>query len=438
MICRRFYRMCRILLFSVFLAVSAAVSGADAGKIIEKNWNNLWKTNRFFWIKQLPRALSASSGGGDKLHYYSAFTKVKHSFFGTQPDEMSLLFKTGNLSGVEISVYNRGDSGNMSARSLNDLVKKISGELDRFAGERGKKESAMLAGTRIESILWQNENGSAQLKWSRNGDRAEFLSVTFLPPGEAKNLKLSIDAEISPEELKKKVQKTPSGGIWLDIPMVNQGAKGYCVAAVVARIMNYYGSDADQHIIANLAGTDAYAGTDIETILSELKSAAPRLNVRMKLLYRNKDLADVDGLNRLLNDYNSEARRKKARIVKMGDFIQRVGRARMLNVSDMFKAMDQESFVASRNRDKRKKEDFFHDVENSLRDGVPVAWINLGVDPEIGYIQHMRIINGIEPEKKQIIYTDSWGGLRKGKNMDFDRAWSITSAAFVLNLKDDR
>lgn len=423
----------------IFLLLSAAVfhpgaaaSGADAGKVVEKNWNSLWDTGRAFWLKELQGGLSPVSGGEDKLRYYALQNKVKHTFFGMPLEELNLIFAGDKLSAVEVSVYNRGDAGAMNARYLNTLVKRLSSELDRFAGQREKKETAMLGSARIESQLWKNENGSAQLKWSKNSDRAEFLNVAFLPPGEAKKLKNAVGAGLSAAELRNKAEKTPSGGVILKIPMVNQGGKGYCAAAVAARILNYYGSEADQHIIADLAGTDARAGTGIDSVLNELKNAAPRLNVRMKILYRNPHFSGIDGLKRMLSAYNVEAKKNNARPVSLEDFVVDTPEGRVLQVSEMFQALDQKSFEASRAREKRKMEDFFRDVETSLREGVPVAWINVGVDPEMGYIQHVRIINGIEPGAKKIVYTDSWGGVGTGKSMEMSRAWAITSAAFVL------
>ena len=52
------------------------------------------------------------------------------------------------------------------------------------------------------------------------------------------------------------------GAIYVgNLPMVDQGNKGYCVAATVQRLFEYYGIGADMHQIAEIAGSDPRRGT---------------------------------------------------------------------------------------------------------------------------------------------------------------------------------
>ena len=47
-------------------------------------------------------------------------------------------------------------------------------------------------------------------------------------------------------DLTKKIQKDPNGDIFIpNIPMVDQGDKGYCAVATASRVLNYYGIPAD-------------------------------------------------------------------------------------------------------------------------------------------------------------------------------------------------
>ncbi len=58
------------------------------------------------------------------------------------------------------------------------------------------------------------------------------------------------------EFLESRVATTDSGHVHIDgIPMVNQGDKGYCVVASMARVFNFYGLHVDMHGLARLAGT---------------------------------------------------------------------------------------------------------------------------------------------------------------------------------------
>lgn len=40
-----------------------------------------------------------------------------------------------------------------------------------------------------------------------------------------------------------------------DIPMINQGSRGYCVVATMGRVLNFYGFEVEINSLANLAGT---------------------------------------------------------------------------------------------------------------------------------------------------------------------------------------
>ena len=52
----------------------------------------------------------------------------------------------------------------------------------------------------------------------------------------------------------------------LNIPMVDQGAKGYCVVASVQRLFEYYGISCDMHQLAQIAKSDPNSGTSsVET-----------------------------------------------------------------------------------------------------------------------------------------------------------------------------
>lgn len=58
-------------------------------------------------------------------------------------------------------------------------------------------------------------------------------------------------------ELPQNIKKLENGDVYIqNIPMVDQGQKGYCVVATTQRLFEYYGIQADQHQIAQVAGTN--------------------------------------------------------------------------------------------------------------------------------------------------------------------------------------
>ena len=63
--------------------------------------------------------------------------------------------------------------------------------------------------------------------------------------------------------LKESVTRSEQGHVYVaNIPMIDQGKKGYCAAATLARVLQYYGYAVDQHALAELAETEGQASED--------------------------------------------------------------------------------------------------------------------------------------------------------------------------------
>ena len=66
----------------------------------------------------------------------------------------------------------------------------------------------------------------------------------------------------------------PNGDVILkDIPMVNQGPKGYCVPATWERAMRYMGVPADMYVLAMAGQSGAGGGTSVVAIANGAKAA---------------------------------------------------------------------------------------------------------------------------------------------------------------------
>ena len=66
---------------------------------------------------------------------------------------------------------------------------------------------------------------------------------------------------------KTRVERRPNGDVVLkDIPMVNQGPKGYCVPATWERVMRYMGVPADMYVLAMAGNSGAGGGTSVAAI----------------------------------------------------------------------------------------------------------------------------------------------------------------------------
>ena len=67
--------------------------------------------------------------------------------------------------------------------------------------------------------------------------------------------------------VESRVEKRPNGDVILkEIPMVDQGPKGYCVPATWERVMRYMGVPADMYVLAMAGQSGAGGGTSLEAI----------------------------------------------------------------------------------------------------------------------------------------------------------------------------
>ncbi|MEI6377432.1 MAG: C39 family peptidase [bacterium] len=114
------------------------------------------------------------------------------------------------------------------------------------------------------------------------GQRWDWKGHTFLlmtPPNEYVLLRIlptvSLDDDAAGRKsfaaakanLSKRVERRENGDVLIsDLPMVDQGRKGYCVPATFERVLRYYGLSEDMNILATAGKTGAGGGTSVEAI----------------------------------------------------------------------------------------------------------------------------------------------------------------------------
>jgi Peptidase_C39 like family len=63
------------------------------------------------------------------------------------------------------------------------------------------------------------------------------------------------------EELPRRIIRRDNGDVYLEMPMIDQGPKGFCVPATLARVLRYYGLRGDMDVIAKAANSSSSGGT---------------------------------------------------------------------------------------------------------------------------------------------------------------------------------
>ena len=218
--------------------------------------------------------------------------------------------------------------------------------------------------------------------------------------------------------------------MWIaNMPMVDQGQKGYCAVATTERIMRYYGSEISEHLLAGIVNSSATAGTDAYQMLQVLKQAGVTLGLNVRVL---SDFT-VRGFQQMIEHYNHAAKRARKKEIILGPSI---------NISEIYQKMDPEILLNVRCKDMRPDyQAFQRDMKQKIDSGIPLLWgVELGLYPESDLPQkgggHLRLIIGYNQKKGEIVYSDSWGAAHARKTMSMDQAWAMTTMLAALEMRN--
>ncbi len=171
------------------------------------------------------------------------------TFLGQVVVECVARFKEGKPSQITAIFYARGDSGDLKEEDYNTLVRQGSEAVNQFTQTsfkvRGKDPSNAV---RAEGLVWTTPSKIYLLEYSKVREvksmripfRAEFVRLKITPPLGDLDLSQQIQAEPSEKFFGPKhvVRDESNGDVRIaDIPMVDQGQKGYCVVAASERVM---------------------------------------------------------------------------------------------------------------------------------------------------------------------------------------------------------
>lgn len=310
-------------------------------------------------------------------------------------EEAIVEFVQGRAARVTVSFYNRGDSGDIQRTEFSDRFKKVGQGLGQILKVAPTNQSA-IASTAIKTVSWQWKSpmGIALLEHndfaaSRPPGKPEFLRLKLAAPNQADWSMGKLSVGVQRMVLTSNVTTTPEGDVYISgVPMVDQGAKGYCVAASCQRLLEYLQIPCDQHEIAQLVNVDAQAGADIFAMQKSLTKIDEKYKVAFKPHINPQQYYVSSGKRRI-------SQRQFAVIVK-----------------------------------------------EHVDKGIPLLWaLELGRYPEepplpgSGQVSggHMRLIIGYNSAKGQILFTDSWGSGHELKRMPEAGAYDATMGVYSMS-----
>lgn len=334
------------------------------------------------------------------------------SFLDTKLVETIAKFQDDKLVSLTAYLWTRGDSrGSFSERDFKAkfksyylMVKKFA---DNKAGERNRRQGI----SSNTAYSWKMNDHTLQLIESstKRPFKAEFFALQVSSVSKANRKDRS--------SLKSGLVRNDKGDVYIQgIPMINQGTKGYCVCATVARVLNYYGRPATMHEVAKMAGGDPDRGTSIEETTKAIEKVKTKLRIKLDYIRVKNEAPKL---------YNRAYRTRFSP-----------------NIHNFYHLYDGDSkHVLEAIPDKTTSLRYYlRDIKKSIDKGIPIAWtMYVGIHKEKGVAAgssvggHMRMIIGYNEKTQEIIYSDSWGPGHEIKRWPLKAAYSVTVSLISIS-----
>ena len=270
--------------------------------------DNLWDDIPSDVAKRLNLPLEGKTPHFESYRAYPADKPI--AVLGTRAYMIALQSTEGKITAVTFMFANRGDypvflgrdpRSFPSAKELKDFDRTLKIDFETLSTalttRLGLPKSEMAVSSldpRRHFLRW--EYGAQAFVVSH--DAEQMVSLKIVPTDRSGTHFLS--EEQVRRMLKERLTKRPNGDIIIDqIPMVDQGPKGYCVPATFERYLRYVGVPADMYELAAVGGTEFGGGSSFEAMAASLDRY-----VRQQGRHLEKAAFpfSIDGVARYLNE----------------------------------------------------------------------------------------------------------------------------------------
>ncbi len=434
---------CIVLTFLFLFIHSLSANQVDLQSLFSKSNTVPDITSDNFLSKEFRTSFKWLSKNRDAAHFPAYSNSPSIVFFNHKVWEVNIRFIDKKFKDAEISFYNRGDAGQINEKTFKKLLLDLNSKLSEWLKVKQKVLPKKRLPNRIgsiESVAWVSGDLQALLMWSASkvkksrDDKPEYIKLTISKFDPKKDPRKTYARRV-PGTKKVKTKdhvKKSNGDVFIDgIPMVDQGAKGYCAVAVTERILRYYGQDVDQHVIAEIANSSSKGGTSSGNMLDMIEKAGVKFRVKVKIY----DEAGHSGdLTKEMKKFNKLLKRQKKSLIRIPpvnpQFFGQIYAQIKANI-DSYK-----EFKCVKCKTDYKK--FKRNITTSINLGIPIVWgVQLGLIPEEKFLSqtgggHLRLIIGYNIENNEIVFSDTWGAQHEFKKMSWDDAWTITTSHAAL------
>jgi hypothetical protein len=215
---------------------------------------------------------------------YRLYPRPGVTVLQTHPYSMALYGRNGQVERLSLVFANKGDFPGFHGKNVDfrEAAEKFQQAMERdehrihqaLSHALGPPRRQLFGEGNFRERVWRWDwNGHAFILRAQEG---EYVAVAVMTSTEADQSgragKTVSDAEVR-RVLKSRVDKRPNGDVIItDIPMVDQGPKGYCGPATWERYLRYLGIPADMYILANAAQAKPGGGTNPELLAASVYS----------------------------------------------------------------------------------------------------------------------------------------------------------------------
>lgn len=406
--------MLRILSFLFICSVSLA---SDLAELIKTG--DFWTQNARTALQGIP----CSQPDAEHLRAGSI------SLGELKSGEAIITIKDKKPVALQAMLYNKGDDGAMEYDDFQENIDDAKKAISALTGVRAKIRKAGKADTavKVKTWEWKWENGVMRLEASSTGKKRDFEAefIRLVAAADVKNLNAGGARDtVRKSTLRDNITKEEDGTVWLkNLPMVDQGQKGYCVPATLARVFAYYGMDkVDQHALAAACDSQGSGGTSSRDMETAMEDVCKQFRTRFIVL----------------DDYTTNL---KSTVESYNKFAKREDKEPLNLYSDVFGTADAKVLRMARAGKAPQINKWMKDIKKNIDAGTPVIWmVMLGIyQEEVSLPQsrggHARLIIGYNLKKKTIIYTDSWGAMHARKTISAADAAAMTTGRYIIKLR---
>ncbi len=230
------------------------------------------------------RLLLPKESKTDFVESYRLYPPSNYQILGAHPFSVVLYGAEGKVTEISMVFANKGDSIVVFGELTNRQTKNATAKLQEFMDkdEASIKERLNQLATPTSSIFGKDKNTREKVFiWSLDDYRivlsaqdGEYVGLRIIRPevAEAKGKIAMTSFSKTRAFMKSQVEKLENGDVLIkNIPMVDQGPKGYCAPAVFERCFRYIGVPADMYVLAMAGKTMLGGGTYIDDLVDGIE-----------------------------------------------------------------------------------------------------------------------------------------------------------------------